>query len=280
MRALVFILAALVLAGCSPKTQKPAEAPPPEAKAPAFPPALIRETVGGIKTRCDSNSASSLAPEDLRKAGDTPAGAVWGLDLERICPDAASKGLCGSGGCENPAFLVKADGTATTLTEGVNRGWEVSKDGKTLVVSVHGGECGLTGPSPCKAMVDIETARTVGHEPKPKVKVGDHLTEGYCLGLHVAVSGRASEVLGKDSSLARSGSIYTAGRLAESRDKIKGSSFQHDMKNGAFAVDNYLTMGRYQDNLSDAEQLGPGFKFGSRLFGEWYACAGLYPLQK
>ena len=280
MRTLALVLFTLALAGCNGDARTKSEAPPPEAAPAAFPPALIRDAVAEMKKRCGATEASSPSPEELRKGAETPTGAVWGVNLERICPDAASKGLCGSGGCENPAFLVKADGTATMITQGVNRGWEVGKDGKTLVVAVHGGDCGLPGPSPCKTILDIGTGRVLRHDPEPKAKVEDHLTEAYCLGLHVAVAGKASEVLGKDSSLAKAGSVYAAGRLVEARDKIKDASFQHEMKNGAFFVDNELTTGRLTDGVPEAEQLGPRFKVGSRLFGEWYACAGLFPLQE
>ena len=148
MRALVFILAALVLAGCSPKTQKPAEAPPPEAKAPAFPPALIREYVAGIKARCGSGAAEGVSAADVVRKGESPAGAIYGIDLERICPGAETKGFCGTGGCETPAFRVGSDGTAARLVEGGNRGWEVSRDGKTLIEAVHVGKFGRPRPVP------------------------------------------------------------------------------------------------------------------------------------
>ncbi|AWM78611.1 hypothetical protein [Phenylobacterium parvum] len=284
MRALVFILAALVLAGCSPKTQKPAEAPPPEAKAPAFPPALIREYVAGIKARCGSGAAEGVSAADVVRKGESPAGAIYGIDLERICPGAETKGFCGTGGCENPAFRVGADGTATRLVEGVNRGWEVSGDGKILLVAVHGGQCGLPGPVPCDEKIEIATGKVLGHEsrgkpvsaPRPEAR----LTEAYCLGLHIAVAGKAADILGKDSDLAEAGSVFAAGKMVEAKDRARAPGFQHEMKNGAFIVDHYLTMGAMTDKIPEAEQLGPRFKAGSPLFDDWIACAAAYPLKK
>lgn len=282
MRILALALAALALSACSRDPVKTTEAAAtPAAKAPAFPPALIRDSVAGIKTRCETPNAAAFDAGDIRKAADTPAGAVYGVNLERFCPDAMSRGLCGTGGCENPAFLVGPDGTARVLAEGPNRGWEVSKDGGSLVLFVHGGECGLAGPAPCRAIVNLANGKIVAHDPPRKTAVGGvdarELTQGYCLGLHIAVAGRAADVLGKTSDLAVAGSIYAGARMVDAGEKIKDPTFQHEMKNGSFMVDHYLRMGQMSDNRSEADQLTTHFEAGDPLFNRWFACIAAFP---
>lgn len=281
MRTLALVLAALVLAGCSREAARPARTAPAEAGTPGFPPALIREYVAGIKIRCGSDRASDFAASDVVLKGDTPAGALYGVALDRICPDPETRGLCGTGGCENPAFRVNPDGTAAKVVEGPNRGWEVPADGNVLRVAVHGGECGLPGPVPCTRKVEIATGRVLGHEREggPVAAPDSRLTEGYCLGLHVAVAGKAADILGKNSSLAQAGSVFAAGKMLDVKPRIKDPAFQHEMKNGAFIVDHYLTLGALTDKIPEAEQLGSRFKAGSPLFDDWIACAAAYPLK-
>lgn len=283
MRTLVLFLAALILAGCSREAAAPAGARPADAKATAFPPALIREYVTALKIRCGSNTEQGVSEGDLVRKGETPAGALYGIALDRICPDAAARDLCGSGGCENPAFRVSRDGTAAQLVGGANRGWEPSVDGKTLLVSVHGGECGLPGPVPCKARVDIATGKVIGHEsggrPVSAPSPDDQRSEAYCLGLHIAVAGKAADILGKESDLAQAGSVFAAGKMVEAQARAGDPAFRQQMKNGAFMVDHYLSMGALRDKIPEAEQLGPRFKAGSPLFDEWIACAAAYPLK-
>jgi len=277
------VLAAPVLAGCSLEAATPAARAPAAAKAPEFPPALIREYVASIKARCGSGAAGGVAAEEVVRKGESPAGAIYGIDLERICPGAETRGFCGTGGCENAAFRVSADGKATLLVEGVNRGWEVSGDGKTLIVAVHGGQCGLPGPVPCDRKIEISTGKVLGHESrgKPVAAPGpdDRRSEGYCLGLHVALAGKAADILGKDSDLAQAGSVFAAGKMLDAKPRIKDPAFQREMKNGAFSGDHYLTLGALTDKIPEAEQLGPRFKAGSPLFDDWIACAAAYPLK-
>ena len=283
MRTLPLILAALVLAGCSLEAATPAAQAPAAAKAPEFPPALIREYVAGIKARCGSGAAGGVSAADVVRKGESPAGAIYGIDLERICPGAETRGFCGTGGCENPAFRVGSDGTAARLVEGVNRGWEVSRDGKTLIVAVHGGQCGLPGPVPCDEKIEIATGKVLGQESrgKPVTVPGSEtrLTEAYCLGLHVALAGKAADILGKDSDLAQAGSVFAAGKMLDAKPRINAPAFQQEMKNGAFIVDHYLTLGALTDKIPEAEQLGPRFKAGSPLFDDWIACAAAHPLK-
>jgi hypothetical protein len=61
MRTLARILTARVLAGCCLEAATPAAPAPTAAKAPEFPPALIREDGAGIKARCASGIACAAA---------------------------------------------------------------------------------------------------------------------------------------------------------------------------------------------------------------------------
>ena len=178
---------------------------------------------------------------------------------------------------------MNPDGTAAKPVEGPNRGWEVPADGKVLLVAVHGGECGLPGPVPCTRKVEVATGRVLGHDSRGKPvtapRPGDRRSEGYCLGLHIAVAGKAADILGKDSDLAQAGSVFAAGKMLEAKPRINDPAFQREMKNGAFIVDHYLTLGALTDKIPEAEQLGPRFKAGSPLFDDWIACAAAYPLK-
>ena len=89
------VLAAPVLAGCSREAAAPAA--PPAAKAPEFPPALIREYVAGIKIRCGSNNASGFAAGDAVRKAETPQAPSTGS------PSAGSVPIRRPGGCAERA---------------------------------------------------------------------------------------------------------------------------------------------------------------------------------
>ena len=86
------ILTARVLAGCSLEAATPAAPAPIAAKAPQFPPALIREDVAGIQARCESGAAGGVSAAEVVRKGKSPSGAIEGIDRSGSAPAPKPRG--------------------------------------------------------------------------------------------------------------------------------------------------------------------------------------------
>lgn len=92
MRTLARILTARVLAGCSLEAATPAAPAPTAAKAPEFPPDLIREDGAGIKARCASGVAGDVSAAEVVLRGKSPSGAIMGIDRSGFAPAPKPRG--------------------------------------------------------------------------------------------------------------------------------------------------------------------------------------------
>jgi hypothetical protein len=73
--------------------------------------------------------------------------------------------LCGTGGCPIGVFLVRGKVVLTLYMDQV-LGWNLSPNGKKIVMTVHGSFCGGHGPDPCAVDIDLTTGKKRNFVPK------------------------------------------------------------------------------------------------------------------